>query len=177
MKKLLLLVMTMLLAAPAGWACRCRLGLTMAEHYREHDVVVVATVLRIDVRVGPQADSAVVRRFRQKGWTVIIDSSFTAWASLKRTFKLTRTYKGVVNDSIFEVAAGWGGPDCGVGFEVGKAYLIYANRRDGHYSTSRCAGTKEYDDAEASQLEELQRHPPQPVAPKPKKGWRKAAAK
>jgi len=49
-----------------------------------------------------------------------------------------------------DVITGWGGGDCGYGFQVGKRYLVYAYReeKDKRLSTSICSRTRPLADAE-----------------------------
>jgi hypothetical protein len=48
-------------------------------------------------------------------------------------FIISEVYKGDMADTI-TIKTGFGGPDCGMEFVVGKEYLVYANQQ----RTSRC---------------------------------------
>jgi len=57
------------------------------------------------------------------------------------TFDILRSYRGVQGQRV-EVETGLGGGDCGFGFEIGKEYLVYADRTEsGQLSTGICTAT------------------------------------
>jgi len=57
------------------------------------------------------------------------------------TFDILRSYRGVQGQHV-DVETGLGGGDCGFGFEIGKEYLVYADRTEsGQLSTGICTAT------------------------------------
>lgn len=181
MKKLLLLLVVVLLAGPAGWACKCRKLTPIEQRYKTYDAVISATMLKKEIVVGTKTDSLLLRTYRQEGWGVIVIPDFPddAWPFAKCTLKLKRSFKGATGDTTVIVSTGLGGGDCGVEFEISKTYLIYADGEHNGFFTDRCSGTHEYNEAEAAVLEKLQRqaHPLKPAARKRAKGQRKATSK
>lgn len=55
-----------------------------------------------------------------------------------------------IQSAELDVITGWGGGDCGYGFQVGKRYLVYAYRdaKDNRLSTSICTRTRPLADAD-----------------------------
>jgi len=63
------------------------------------------------------------------------------------TFNILRAYRGGVVSSV-TVLTGLGGGDCGVDFETGKKYLVYASRVNTEtLFTSICSGTSSLEEA------------------------------
>jgi hypothetical protein len=57
------------------------------------------------------------------------------------TFDVTRSYRGVEGPRV-DVETGLGGGDCGFGFDIGRQYLVYADRGEsGQLSTGICDAT------------------------------------
>ncbi len=65
-------------------------------------------------------------------------------------FNVKETWKGT-NDAEIAISTGSGGGDCGIGFVVGQAYLVYANISDMYeeksLSATICSPTKELGNA------------------------------
>ena len=158
MKKLLLALLLGLMASPALWACSCLTKRPVEDAYRAADVVVKATMIKkeVVVGVGPKTDlSGGISRFREYGWNVLVDSSFTGWPFAKCTFTLNKIYKGGDQAATIVVSTGLDSSECSVEFELGHPYLIYAANENGYYSTNICTRTQEYNQTEAQALEGL----------------------
>ena len=57
------------------------------------------------------------------------------------TFSVSRTYRGLARATV-QVETGLGAGDCGFPFEIGKQYLVFANKREsGRLETGICSGT------------------------------------
>lgn len=77
------------------------------------------------------------------------DSEF--WGPRLRVFRfeILEGFSGV-DGAVVDVRTGMGGGDCGVDFEEGKSYFVYARRmEDGSLSTSICSRTRPLDQAAA----------------------------
>ena len=77
------------------------------------------------------------------------------------TIRVLHAYRGS-NQEILAVLTGLGAGDCGVDFEVGKRYLVYADRVDDRtFFTSICTGTALLEDSGPA-LRLLRKEPPSP---------------
>lgn len=56
------------------------------------------------------------------------------------TFEVSEAWKGVEYSEV-DVETGFGGGDCGVNFEIGKSYLVYADASEGVLSANSCGRT------------------------------------
>jgi 5-hydroxyisourate hydrolase-like protein (transthyretin family) len=72
----------------------------------------------------------------------VVEGSFKFEKRLVR-FNLVESFRGVQGAQA-EVITGWGGGDCGYGFERGETYLVYAYRdkKDNRLYTSICSRTR-----------------------------------
>lgn len=62
-------------------------------------------------------------------------------ATMLVTFEVMHSYRGV-QGPLVDVETGLGGGDCGFGFEIGRQYLVYADRTEsGQLSTGICDAT------------------------------------
>jgi len=70
------------------------------------------------------------------------------WNGQKRLvdFAVTEVRKGILDKTVI-VATGAGGGDCGVDFEEGKVYTVYAYDDGGQLGTGICSGTALVNDA------------------------------
>lgn len=126
-------VALLLPAAPAA-ACSCATVAHACLTYPESDavflgrVVEVGRVLRLNLASGSEELFELERRAR---------------------FALEERFRGVEGAEVL-VSTGFGGGDCGYGFEVGGSFLVYAHRaRDGGLVTSICSRTARAGDAAA----------------------------
>jgi hypothetical protein len=58
-------------------------------------------------------------------------------------FEVTRSFKGLPEKKIIDVATSINGASCGYGFVAGDYYLVYGYADNGSLSTSICTRTKE----------------------------------
>jgi hypothetical protein len=66
------------------------------------------------------------------------------------SFDISHSYSAQQSKT-FQLRTGLGGGDCGVTFEVGKQYLVYAFKNEsGEFSTGICSGTSALDDSKAA---------------------------
>jgi hypothetical protein len=86
------------------------------------------------------------------------DSNFAA-ADRRYTFRVERAWKGPPL-SEFVIITGDGGGDCGIPFELGKRYLVYAYDYGGFYYTGMCTRTTplQYAKPDLDVLAELPTH-------------------
>lgn len=108
---------------PGVNACTCARPGTPCESYGGADAVFVGTV------------TGVRKETRSK--------NETNWAPVAFKFAVEHSYLGVDGTEV-EVFTGRGGGDCGVGFGIGKHYLVYAYRSESKLSTSICSRTTLY---------------------------------
>jgi hypothetical protein len=86
-------------------------------------------------------------------------SSFTPDATHRVvTMHVSRLYLGDAKDKV-TILTGIGNGDCGVDFQTGKAYLVYADIISGYVFTSICTGTAPLEQAGAA-LRFLRHEPP-----------------
>jgi hypothetical protein len=64
------------------------------------------------------------------------------------TFEVAAVWKGTPRSRVV-VHTGWGGGDCGVGFQVGESYLVYAGEAQDELRTSICTRTADLTYAQA----------------------------
>ena len=115
MVALVMAVSGIAVAAPPCWACSC------VDSTREE---------RAD-----WADAVFFGRVR----------SITGDEPLRVKFRVRKIYKGRNIDEFEIVRTSSQGPACGVHFEEGKRYTVFAERRDGKLFTNSCSGTKRRD--------------------------------
>ena len=108
---------------PGVNACTCARPGTPCESYGGADAVFVGTVTGV---------STAKRSNIETGWT-----------PLAFKFAVENSYLGVEGTEV-EVFTGRGGGDCGIGFGIGKRYLVYAYRSENKLSTSICSRTTSY---------------------------------
>lgn len=164
------------------WACSCTHSrLPLAEEFQAVDVIIKATVLRQEMIISPLTNPYFRKRLAAKGLQMEVDSSLTGedMAFARYTVKVKRCYKGQFESTIASVITGLDEGACGVEFEIGKTYLIYAGGKHNRLGASICSRTRRYNWFEAQELAKLQRqaHPAKPAARKRPKVQRKAAAK
>ena len=83
---------------------------------------------------------------RQSGLTVFGFGSAPYGRAV--TFAVNTVWKGTPRARVV-VYTGWGGGDCGVGFQVGSSYLVYAGGSPDDLSTSICTRTSSLSNAQA----------------------------
>ncbi|HEV7333639.1 MAG TPA: hypothetical protein VGN63_21575 [Flavisolibacter sp.] len=81
------------------YACRCVLGETFTQEVAQSDQIFVGTVLK--------------KTTAEKAYYL---------------FSISQMFKGDSVDTL-SIKTGFGGPDCGMVFEVGKTYLVYAHNK------------------------------------------------
>lgn len=106
MKRISLLGCLILLATFSSYACQCR-NMTFHEEVFSVKNIFVGTVL--DRQPIPGKDVSYL-------------------------FSISQNFKGDLPDTI-NINTGFGGPDCGMNFEIGKTYIVFSNLN----RTSRCS--------------------------------------
>ena len=128
-----------LLAGRNAMACSCASPGTPCESYGAAAAVFVGTVTGVrDSQPRKQED--VGKRRKQEG-SGEIDGIPMAFK-----FVVEQAYLGVAGSEI-EIYTGRGGGDCGVTFQMGQRYLVYAYRYKDKLSTSICTRTKPFNKA------------------------------
>lgn len=147
-----------LLQADIALACSCP-RLTPAEQFASSALVFRGTVRRTVDRVTPW----------RRAWSflqTLVDSDrafemddYAKSQGFKVEFDVDRTWRGRPSRRV-AVFTGRGGGDCGVPFEVGRQYLVYAHcHQNGDCFTIICSRTQEIEDA-AEDLRYLASRPP-----------------
>ncbi|MGV8039098.1 MAG: hypothetical protein AB2L07_03160 [Thermoanaerobaculaceae bacterium] len=142
----LLLVSTLLLTHPAS-ACTCLHIQSVPEAFRYADFVAMVRVERIEDQW------TTWRRLKDRLGLQPEDTGDPAKWALEYGFKVTvrvdESWKGHLGKESC-IFTGRGGGDCGVPFEVGVSYLVYARATDGgQYYVSFCSRTTPADRSEA----------------------------
>jgi hypothetical protein len=88
-----------------------------------------------------QADAVFIGQVRD---TRILEnlSGISSYWQVEVRFEIKRALKGVSGKEVF-LRTGTGPSDCGLSFEKGKKYLVYADGPVGSLETDSCAKTKE----------------------------------
>ena len=107
-------VLSVLLLAFArdAYACSCSFAKTLAANMRIHDAVFTATIV---------SKRAVLFQLRQP-----------AEAGIEATAQVGRVWKGKLPATV-HIRTGLGMGDCGVHFERGATYLVFAGEHKGRY--------------------------------------------
>lgn len=132
---LLGIVIVVLLASPAANACTCAGNSLPCESFGTASAVFAGTV------IGERLSERPKQTDRNDRNEVEID-----WAPRAVKFSVEQAYSGVTGTEI-EVFTGRGGGDCGVGFQTGQRYLVYAYRYKDKLTTSICTRTRPFSQA------------------------------
>lgn len=129
------------LADSAAMACMCGGGGggTACEGYGKAAAVFVGTVT--GVRESEQykgKDVAEMRKLR--------DSGELDWGPMAYKFSVEQAYLGVAGSEV-EIFTGRGSSDCGVTFQTGQRYVVYADRYKDKLTTNTCMRTKPFNEA------------------------------
>lgn len=107
---------------PRAYACSCVQTDYAAPQYLEKmDAVFVGRVIEIHANANPSADG-------------LPDDKIV-------TLFVSKGFKGI-EEAVLEVASNLSSASCGIDFEVGREYLIFAARRNGQLTTHLCLGTQ-----------------------------------
>jgi hypothetical protein len=160
---LFLLLVLIQIAIPRSMkACDCIGESTVKGELKASDIVVVGKVLAKNVveiaetiSWGSSTDTSKMRtlmKFHESKYTVL----------------LTHKYKGRIKQDTVTIVTGMGGGDCGFKFEIGKDYIIYAQKETngshffgdegngtipGVFRTNICRRTMEFNQKEIDELE------------------------
>jgi hypothetical protein len=124
-------------ASRAVMACSCMNPGTPCESYGKAAAVFVGTVT--GVRDTERAKDVNERRKQE-------DAGEIDWHPMAYKFSVEQAYLGVAGSEV-EIFTGRGGGDCGVAFQTGQRYLVYAYRYKDKLSTSICQRTKPFNKA------------------------------
>lgn len=128
----LLLIVSLMFAAEAGFACSCAPPRSAAEELERAAAVFSGKV--VEIKKHKQAENI-----------------FTA---VEVIFRVERSWKGAEGETVSVFTSGWSAA-CGYGFKGGRTYLVYAHRdAEGRLSTSTCSRTRRLKDARED-LEEM----------------------
>ena len=104
-------------------ACSCNYEKTLMEELKSRDLVVKATILSIDTLI--YTDTIKFREIKTlKDYSTIYVINYLIKVLVLKKFK------GEIIADTIPIITGLGGGDCGFPFEIGKEYLIYANKRN-----------------------------------------------
>jgi 5-hydroxyisourate hydrolase-like protein (transthyretin family) len=124
-----LAVIALLFVAQTVSACSCAFGGAPCQEYWRVDAVFSGTVV-------------------SSGKITVDQGSYKSEMRLLHMM-IEQPIRGIQTPEL-DVITGWGGGDCGYGFQVGKRYLVYAYRdaKDNRLSTSICTRTRLLADAD-----------------------------
>ena len=128
-----------LFASRAAMACSCADPGTPCESYGQAAAVFVGTVTGVRDSERPPAKDVNERRKQE-------DSGEIDWSQLAYKFFVEQAYHGVTGSEI-EIFTGRDGAACGVAFQSGQRYLVYAYRYKDKLTTSICTRTKPFSKA------------------------------
>ncbi|MEN3329977.1 MAG: hypothetical protein V7638_4784 [Acidobacteriota bacterium] len=127
------------LAGTNAMACSCMNPGTPCESYGKAAAVFVGTVTGVRDSEQQKAKDLTERRKQE-------DSGEIDWTPMAYKFAVEQAYLGIPGSEV-EIFTGRGGGDCGVPFQTGQRYLVYAYRYKDKLSTSICQRTKPFNKA------------------------------
>lgn len=138
MKKILVYILMIFGIASVAYACSC-IPQSTQEHFNQNDVVFTGKVVNKDSKM--LSDYYVV------------------------TFEVYKQYKGDVVSKNIEIVTHQSSATCGVNFEEGKEYVVFASDADGELMTGLCSGTSdlEYAQETVNELEYIKNNGSIPV--------------
>lgn len=75
------------------------------------------------------------------GWVVALELDDGSWSQKKVRFRITTSWKGTDGEYV-TVKTGMGKGDCGVEYELGSSYRVFARGDSGKLFTSICASPR-----------------------------------
>lgn len=132
------IVIVLSLAGRNAMACTCMNPGAPCESYGKAAAVFVGTVTGVRDTERPTKDVNERRKLEDQGE---ID-----WHPMAYKFSVEQAYLGIAGSEV-EIFTGRGGGDCGVVFQNGQRYLVYAYRYKEKLSTSICQRTKPFNRA------------------------------
>ena len=141
-------------------ACDCSGASTVWEALYKADIVAIGKVISIKPAWLP--DSAKAEEMVMLGFNAdSFDKKINPYYSLKVLVKIDSTYKGNTIGDTLTIYTGMTSDVCGFAFKVGEKYIIYGNQKPacgpGIFWTSSCTRTKEYNQREIQELENITR--------------------
>lgn len=130
------IVIVFSLASRNAMACSCMNPGTPCDSYGKAAAVFVGTVTGVRDNSRPQPKDVNERRKQE-------DSGGVDWTPMAFKFSVEQAYLGVAGSEV-EIFTGRGGGDCGVTFQTGQRYLVYAYRYKDKLNTSICTRTKPF---------------------------------
>ena len=143
----LLAAALVLAGSPAAMACSC-IAQTEAEKRNNADIAFVGKVLSWE---WSEDDTAIRQQVETKNPDLSEaelkdELRFAFMMRGRRTlFEITSAQKGISGTTV-EIGHGTMGSLCGVTFEIGARYQVYAHDRERYYVTSLCAGSRRLQD-------------------------------
>ena len=124
MKRVLAAVALFVLASNAAWACSCGGRMTVADEFADAPIVFVGRVESIHDRWGTldQFWFSVQRFFKME---THFERHYCKDFGKEVTFGVEKAWKGVATRHVV-LLTGRGGGDCGVEFQTGTDYIVYA---------------------------------------------------
>ncbi|WP_157760868.1 hypothetical protein [Chitinophaga caeni] len=110
----------LLFAHSSTWACSCVGEMSVKKALKKNDIVFIGKVISMEKITITQNLS---------GTETNINHYFYRF-----TFTIEKRYKGKVKTSAIEITTGVGSGDCGYKFEIGKSYVVYANKRKRYFN-------------------------------------------
>jgi hypothetical protein len=141
----------LLVTAPSAWACSCAPIGSNPPCQATWDVSAVFTGMVTDI-MGTRPIIAQPENGKSTAGRQRADAPIPTLTLPQRTVRLQigEVLTGVERElKEIEVLTGFGGGDCGYGFEVGVSYIVYAYKNsDGQLSTGICSRTRPLKDAD-----------------------------
>ena len=122
------------LAGRDAFACSCMNPGTPCEAFGQAAAVFVGTVTGVRDNQRQQATDVDQQRKKE-------DSGQIDWTPLAYKFSVEQAYLGIAGSEV-EIFTGRGGGDCGIVFQTGQSYLVYAYRYTDKLSTGICTRTR-----------------------------------
>ena len=132
------IVIVLSFASRTVTACSCGSTGTPCESYGSAAAVFVGTVTGVMDNERPVKNSNERRKEE--------DSGEIDWVPMSYKFSVEQAYLGVAGSEV-EILTGRGAGDCGVAFQTGQRYLVYAYRHKDKLTTSICTRTKSFSKA------------------------------
>jgi hypothetical protein len=126
MHQLLFILTTILLISVSDslLACSCIGKRTVKEEVKHSDAVVIGTILSNELVT--LTDSSFLKMFPND--STMRNSPMAKMTIARYDLFVTDIYKGKITNDTLTIYTGLGGGDCGIGFEIGKKYIIYGEK-------------------------------------------------
>lgn len=124
MKIILQIVLILFGFGSSAIACSCKGRRTVPEEVKHSDAVIVGKI--VAKKIITLVDSAYLVKYKHDSVARNLPRARLAIAEYEMV--VDKTYKGRVTEDTITVYTGVNDADCGIRFEIGKQYLVYADR-------------------------------------------------